>query len=306
MLPDGRLRSVLHHLGEAENGLLLTWLGLALPLDILRLLFPAWPWGVLGFGVLALYLLLLFLGYRHAFRLQIHAYPILLNKPCPQLRVLLLSDLHLGLFSDRGMTQRIAEKAADCAPDLILIAGDLFDGRFAELRHPEEAQAGLQALAHLAPCFACPGNHDLLYPEPARLLWLEQAGICVLSDEGLSFRGLSLFFRQDLQAGERLPAAALPEKLGEGPALVVDHNPAEYRQLWAAGADLVLSGHTHGGQSFPGNLFYRLLPIFAYGHRQENGRHAVVSSGVGIYGLPLRLGVDNELVLLELSGAEKC
>jgi predicted MPP superfamily phosphohydrolase len=53
------------------------------------------------------------------------------------------------------------------------------------------------------------------------------------------------------------------------PIIVLDHAPFRYKALWAAGADLVLSGHTHGGQSFPGNLVYKLTPLFGYGRRNR-------------------------------------
>ena len=63
----------------------------------------------------------------------------------------------------------------------------------------------------------------------------------------------------------------------------------------------MLSGHSHGGQTFPGNLLQRLImPYPIYGHRQQDGRHLVVTSGAGFWGPPLRVGVNNEVVLLLL------
>ena len=84
------------------------------------------------------------------------------------------------------------------------------------------------------------------------------------------------------------------------PVLVFDHQPKQLKELAAAGVDLDLSGHTHNGQVFPGNLFLRLMWKNPCGVRKIGDMYSVVTSGAGFWGPGLRIGTDNEVVLLEV------
>ncbi|MBO7668382.1 MAG: metallophosphoesterase, partial [Firmicutes bacterium] len=230
--------------------------------------------------------------------------PLDLRRP---LRLALLSDLHLGFFSGPRMLPRIAGVIAEQKPDAVLLAGDIFDMDYEDLRRPDLHQRALSEISRGRPVFACGGNHDLLFPDPRKEAFIKGCGIRLLADESVSWQGLTVLGRRDAMDDDRLPPRQVYQDLPKDrPLLVLDHNPRTYREAWEQGAALVVSGHSHGGQTFPGNLLQRLLmPYPIYGHRQEDGRHLVVTSGAGFWGPPLRLGVNNEVVLLELIPASE-
>lgn len=300
-LPRGRLSSTLHIVGEAVMPPMLTLLPLLFPAVILRLLWPGLPVRPTGWVVLALFVLLCGAGSVNAMQLRTKTYALPFDRPFPALRIALISDLHLGAFTGKRMMRRIADAVLRCKPDLVIIAGDLFDDRLADVRHADAALAALGRLTTACPVFACEGNHDLFEAKnPARDAFIARAGIRLLRDEAVVHAGLNLIFRKDKRDPNRLPPARLFERAAPLlPIVAIDHNPAEAESLWAAGADLVLSGHTHGGQTFPGPLLFKLAGVHAYGCRQAGGSVAIVTSGAGTYGTPIRLGVNNEIVLIE-------
>ena len=85
------------------------------------------------------------------------------------------------------------------------------------------------------------------------------------------------------------------------PVIVLQHEPIEYESLAANGADVVLSGHTHAGQIFPGNLIVPYFNENAYGLKYMHGIATVVTSGVGYYGPPIRVGTDSEVMVVNIS-----
>lgn len=307
MLPYGRLSSALHLLGEALMPVNLLSAALILPAELLRLIWRSMPVREVGFILLGIFAAAAAAGIRNAFRVKVRRYPVLSETSCGAVRLVLLSDLHLGAFTDRNLTKRLADAVCREAPELVILAGDLFDDRFEALRHPGRHAEELRRMAELCPVLACEGNHDLFAPTPERERFLEEAGIRILRDESVLLNGLRFVFRRDIRVPDRKSAEELLDGPGAGgePIIAVDHNPAETRALWKAGADAVLSGHTHGGQSFPGNLLYRLSGMFWYGMKRDGGHCSVVTSGAGFYGIPLRLGTDTEIAVIEIGAAEK-
>ena len=105
---------------------------------------------------------------------------------------------------------------------------------------------------------------------------------------------------EKLEGGRETPEELLESLDKELPILVMDHQPRELSELSLAGADLQLSGHTHNGQLFPGNLLVALLYDNAYGLKKEGNMYSVVTSGVGVWGPGMRVGTDSEIVLINL------
>ena len=79
------------------------------------------------------------------------------------------------------------------------------------------------------------------------------------------------------------------------PIIVIDHEPKELQELSDAGVDLDLSGHTHDGQMFPGNLTIKLMWENACGYLKKGNMHSIVTSGVGVFGPKMRVGTKNEV-----------
>jgi len=86
------------------------------------------------------------------------------------------------------------------------------------------------------------------------------------------------------------------------PVIVLDHNPANIAE-YTTEADLILSGHTHKGQIFPANLFTKWMYTVDYGYYQEKEGfpHVIVTSGVGVWGMPMRIGTDCEIVSIKIT-----
>ncbi len=246
--------------------------------------------------------------------------------PSPDLRVALLSDTHFGAFTSIRYSRRVLRRVRGARPDVLLFAGDFFDYHFDDLRPRarEELRAMFSSLARELPLgiLACEGNHDRLAfrDDPRPAAFLSSCGVRLLRDEGatLTTRGgrrLCVLARGEFSRGERSeenPEGRLsPEDLlalappGE-PTIVLDHRPSDIPALAAAGADLVLCGHVHGGQSFPGNLLHRLLSRTAMGGsatpRPSGGvTLSYTTRGAARWTIPMRFFSYDEVTLLDIT-----
>ena len=308
LLPRGWVKGLFRRTGEA-------WFGLFVyPMLLIALSEAVWlvcrlcgadlPLRESGWCVLALSGVLLLFAVPRALRPRITRYTVTVDKSFAPLRLALLSDLHLGFFTPRGLLPRIRELVNGLSPDMVLLAGDLFDEDYRALRHPGEAAAALAGLKSDLGTFACEGNHDLICPCPEQTAFFGAAHIRLLRDERTAAGGVTLAGRRDYRGPARLPAAELLAGADRArPLLVLDHNPRDSAAVIAAGADLVLCGHTHNGQTFPGNLLFRLLPWPVYGDVRLGGGRCIVTSGAGVWGFPVRLGARGEVVCIELRPA---
>lgn len=230
------------------------------------------------------------------------------------LRIAHLSDLHAGPLVPATLLRRWRDLAERERPDLAVFTGDLVDSR------PEELADLLTAFRGFAPplgCFAVLGNHD--YFDDPRPLWrdLEAAGFrCLENRAALVPRGaatLAVMGLQDPMArngrfrrmvfgpGPR-PAEAARDLPAGAFRICLNHRPSEWEHALEAGARLTLSGHTHGGQinPIPGLSSARLIGPRTRGFFREGTDLLFVSRGLGVVGLPLRIGAPPELPILTL------
>lgn len=237
-----------------------------------------------------------------------------LPKGLDGLKLAFLSDLHAGPLVSQAQLRTWREQVAAEGPDLVLYGGDFVDSL------PQEVALVVEAFGELrAPlgAFAVLGNHDY-FSDPAPI-WgaLGDCGITCLENRGAPVaRGgdtLWLLGLQDPMArngrfqGVRFgpgpdPAAATRDLPAGGFRLCLAHRPSTWPLAREAGAQLTLSGHTHGGQVnlVPGLSSARILGPHTHGLYAE-GRHLLyVSRGLGVVGLPLRIGAPPELVCLTL------
>ncbi|MCB1047743.1 MAG: metallophosphoesterase [Calditrichaeota bacterium] len=225
------------------------------------------------------------------------------------LRVLQISDLHLGLLSSDARIQRVADAARALEPDLILCTGDLVDGPSALL----QAQAAILADLH-APLgkFAVTGNHEAYSNPDAGRSTIEAAGFRLLRGEAVQILpGLSVAGIDDPTFIGRGPKAMDLEQglLASLPAtdfrILLKHQPI-LPESSAGLMELQLSGHTHGGQIFPfGFLTSRAYPVRMGLSSPREDFWLYLSRGTGSWGPPMRLPLSPELTLLELSGPER-
>ena len=253
----------------------------------------------------------LFFGVFQAENIEIKEYHLSIkeNTSLQSLRVVHLSDLHLGTIQDAAWLGNLVDKTNHLKPDMVLITGDLFDGDMQVLENPDTVGELLSSFETKYGTFLCWGNHDAGETFPQMREMVEGAGIVILED-GAQIVGDKLFAiggRRDSgpigeQGREREAVEARwSEQLENIPFIVMDHRPSNIEE-YGDYVDLILSGHTHQGQVFPGSLVTDMIFPVDYGfYEKENGTQVIVSSGVGTWGPPIRLGTRSEIVLIEIS-----
>jgi predicted MPP superfamily phosphohydrolase len=227
-----------------------------------------------------------------------------LPRQLDRLRIVHLSDIHHGPFTGSAQVERAIETANSLEPDLIALTGDYVSHERAYAAPCAEMLGRLHAPYGV---YAVLGNHDHWTDAPLITDLFQLAGIRMLINEGLRFeaRGATLWLAgvDDTMVGlEDLPLALAGSREDEM-KLVLAHNPVILRRAARASVDLVLSGHTHGGQvtwrsekSASGRPHRRLLR----GLGRQGNTQIYVSRGLGTVVLPLRYGCPPEVSLLEL------
>ena len=206
------------------------------------------------------------------------------------------SDFHLGLLSNRAHLTRFVKKANAEKPDLILLAGDLVDddpiwfvqNGMSEVMKQLESTYGIYGVL---------GNHEYYGKKiPLLVEEMEASNVRMLLDETILVAdSFYLTGREDLTNKNRKQLSELaPEERGL-PWFVMDHTPSNLLIPEKEEVDFHVSGHTHLGQMWPNHLFTRKIFELDYGYRQKGSLHAIVSSGFGFWGPPIRLGSQSEL-----------
>lgn len=245
-------------------------------------------------------------GFFHAAQIQQKDYDITVSG-AEDMTIVLISDVHLGAVGSEKRLPEIVEKINALEPDLVCIAGDFFDSDFSAIRDPDAAAATLKTLDPTYGVWACLGNHDAGSTAFQMRKFLEQCGIGLLNDEytviadklvlagrvdGSPIGGYGGLKRQALDLTGIDPAL---------PVVVMDHNPAHIDQ-YGPEVDLILCGHTHRGQIFPGSLITDRMYTVDYGYYRSDADspQVIVSSGVGTWGMPMRVGTDCEIVKIDI------
>ncbi|WP_280457008.1 metallophosphoesterase [Nocardia carnea] len=218
------------------------------------------------------------------------------------LRIALVSDLHLGPALGRGFCERVVRTVNGTRPDLIALVGDLADGGVADLRAETEPLAGLSA--RLGTYFV-PGNHEYYSDADAWLDRVGELGMRVLLNDRVSLPDFDLAGVDD-PAGATVGrgpdfAAALDGRDPERACVLLAHQPVVVDDSVRYGVDLQLSGHTHGGQLWPGNLLARLANPTVAGLELYGATALYVTRGAGAWGPPVRVAAPSDITVLELA-----
>ena len=247
------------------------------------------------------------MGYRNTKHIRTVSYRILLGQGEKEFRIALISDLHLGAFVGVDHIKRIVEAVNAIHPDLIIIAGDLIDDDNSILSEPAELQqlsCEFRQFQSKYGAMLTLGNHDPNADDPAFRAFLEESHIQLLHNQILELPAVNVVGVSDPAHNKRVPIGNL---MADGnpakPTIVVDHDPRYMDTAVAQNAHLILSGHTHAGQFFPASVLTRIAlgKQRFYGHHIIGNTHAVVTSGVGFFNLPVRLCTSNEIVKIVLS-----
>ena len=277
--------------------------------DIFRLFIPVIrPWfnnswvGTIGITV---FLLLVFgignLSYHYKVRVPID---IQINKPLNSIKIVGISDLHLGYTIGKRELGKWVDLINKENPDVILIAGDLIDSDIA----PVEQQKMYEELSHLKSkygVYACLGNHDYYVDTLRSVPLIKKAGIKLLKDETVLVNDEFYVIGRDDRTNERgrKSIEELTRSLDKNKTiLLMDHQPYELEKAEEAGVDFQLSGHTHRGQVFPISLITDMVYEISHGYLQKGNSHFYVSSGIGLWGGKFRIGTQSEYVVIKMAG----
>lgn len=283
-------------------------------------------WQRVWLGGLTAWLLtavVLVFGRWKALRLCVTTYRLSTAKPLPggRLRIVQISDLHPGRGAmDRRRIPELQRRVEALHPDLIAFTGDIFD-EYTPRADFDAFLAGFAVWQAPLGKWYVPGNHDLFHfwqtPAYTRadleaglaaadIRMLEDAARLVRDPNGPAAPPLRVAGRRDWldTKGARLsPSELLPGGPDQVYTILLDHEPRELAADIRAGADLVLCGHTHGGQIWPAGLAARIARLvdLNYGCKRWGSGAAIVSSGTGTWGYKLRTAARTEIVCVEVT-----
>ncbi len=254
---------------------------------------------------------LLAIGYFNAVYPEVKVQELTIHKSAAgrdSLNVVLVSDLHLGLSNGRQELSRWVKAINAQQPDMVLIAGDMFDDNPAPVERKKLGEILEDIKAPLGVYFA-QGNHDGYGDFTRACRYLEAHGIKVLTDTALLIEnsfyvvgrldrsaGMGMALNKGRKSVEELTAGLDKSKA----VILLDHQPYELEKAAAAGVDLQVSGHTHHGQIWPFNLITQRMYEKDYGYLQKGNSHFYISEGLGSWGPPVRIATRSEIVLLKV------
>jgi predicted MPP superfamily phosphohydrolase len=220
-----------------------------------------------------------------------------------KLKMLLISDLHLGYGIGRAELDKWVKLLNAENADVILVAGDVID-RFARPLEEEQMYKSLNDLKARYGVFMALGNHDFLGNIAENLAFLQKTNFTLLRDTAvLVDSSFYIAGRNDYSQSARLPLAAILQNAdATKPLFLIDHQPNNLNDAEQNGIDLQVSGHTHYGQIFPINLIEKLIFEKPYGYLKKNDTHYFISSGLGIWGGKFRIGSRSEYVVINIVG----
>lgn len=234
------------------------------------------------------------------------------------LHVVLIADLHLGYSIGNDHMKQMVDKINALDPDVVLVAGDIFDNEYEAVKDPDQVAKTLSRIKSKYGVYATYGNHDIEEPilagftfggknkkkesDPRMDAFMQRAGFTLLQEKGVWIDdSVYLYGRPDYERpGRGITERKTPKQITKGidkskPILVLEHEPRQLQELADAGVDAQLCGHTHDGQMFPGNLLTGLMWENSYGYMKKAGMHSIVTSGVGIFGPDMRVGTKSEI-----------
>ena len=215
------------------------------------------------------------------------------------LRVAMVSDIHLGNIYGRKSLARIVDVINEHYPDIVLLAGDIFDGN-PESVIEKDMGAEFKRLQAKYGVYFVNGNHERGRTNAFDYLALH--GIQPLLDTIVCIDS-SFYVAGRIDRSTRV-RKTIPELLGgidhRLPVIMLDHQPLNLEEAEQAGIDMQLSGHTHHGQMFPLNYITARMYEQDWGFLQKNKTNYYISCGTGTWGHPIRTSGYSEVVIIEL------
>ncbi|MEU9007269.1 metallophosphoesterase, partial [Streptomyces sp. NPDC048551] len=217
-------------------------------------------------------------------------------------RIAVVSDVHLGPILGRAHTQRIVDTVNRTQPDLIAVVGDLVDGSVHDLGPAAEP---LRLLRSRLGSYFVTGNHEYFSGARQWVDHVRELGLTPLENARRELPHFDLAGVNDVQGESEGQGpdfrAALGDRDRSRTAVLLAHQPVVIHDAVRHGVDLQLSGHTHGGQLWPGNYLAELANPTVAGLERYGDTQLYVSRGAGAWGPPVRVGAPSDITVVELA-----
>ncbi len=223
------------------------------------------------------------------------------SSPLKQLKIVLAADLHLERMTEKHFLAKFVGKVNELNPDIVLLPGDILEGHDGETEGTD-FDVQLRRINAKYGVFAAPGNHDD-YDGDNAVAFFEKAGIKVLADRAIIVNNsFYLVGRNDWRSKTRKPLDELLLELSADlPIIMMDHRPFNLQEVAKRKVAIQVSGHTHNGQLFPVNFIVAAIYELSWGYRKIRNTHFFVTSGVQIWGPPVRTTGHSEIVVINVN-----
>ncbi|MFF4685844.1 metallophosphoesterase [Streptomyces sp. NPDC001307] len=217
-------------------------------------------------------------------------------------RIAVVSDIHLGPILGRDFAQKVVDTVNATQPDLIAVVGDLVDGSVKDLGPAAEPLARLRA-RHGA--YFVTGNHEYFSGAEQWVAEVRALGLHPLENARTELPYFDLAGVNDLQGESEGRGPDFGKALGDRDTaracVLLAHQPVQIHEAVRYGVDLQLSGHTHGGQLWPGNLLAAAANPTVAGLDRYGDTQLYVTRGAGAWGPPTRVGAPSDVTVIELA-----
>ena len=256
---------------------------------------------VVGSVVMGLLVVLFAWGTYNAYSPVVRNLEITVDKPGEPMRLVVASDFHLGVLSHKNHLQKFVELSNEANPDAVLLVGDIVDDDpvwFVD----EGMNEVMEQLNATYGVYGVLGNHEYYGGKiPQFIEEMKEANVQILMDETILVGNrFYLTGQEDATNRKRKAIQELTPDNIEMPWVVMNHTPYDLHEPQDAGVDLHVSGHTHLGQLWPNNFITNQIFELDYGHMKKGDMHALVSSGFGFWGPPMRIGSRSELWIVDI------
>lgn len=262
-------------------------------------------------SALIIVVILLVYGTYNATNIKTTKYSLKISKDAGNLKklnIVMLSDLHLGDIVDKQRLSKMVVKINELNPDIVILAGDIIDDYIQPFIDQEMGEQ-FKKIQSKYGVYAVFGNHEYYGGGVDKIAfeYENSANLNLLRDKTVKVNNsFYLVGREDLSSERysKLKRKTMDELLiGTDeflPIIVIDHQPVNFSEGEKAGVDLQFSGHTHNGQLLPANIVTKRLFENDFGLLTKGTYNVVVSSGVGTWGPPIRIGTSSEIVQVEV------
>lgn len=260
--------------------------------------------------IVTLVSLIVFFGNLNKRNIEIRKLEITIPKgdsKLDELNIVMASDIHLSPIDGERLLEKIVDKMNSLNPDIILLAGDIVDDKAKVL---EERRIGesFRKLKSKYGVYSINGNHEFINGVDSCVKFAEKFGIKFLRDSyTLIDSGFFIIGREDVSmkqfsGKQRKSLEEIVKDLPNNyPKILLDHTPFNLEQAQQNRMNLQLSGHTHHGQIWPGNIITGMIYELSWGYKKRGNTHYYVSSGAGTWGPPVRTGSSSEIVNIKVN-----